>query len=60
MEEILGILNSRRQIIKLGFQIYILGKKETLEKKRRWRISSFATKLVSDYVTSDVVSLVRC
>jgi len=33
MEEILGILNFRWQIIKLGFQIYIFGAERDVEKK---------------------------
>jgi len=33
MEEILGILNSKWQIIKLGFQIYIFGEERDIEKK---------------------------
>ena len=33
MEEILEILNSRWQIITLGFQIYIFGKESVVDEK---------------------------
>jgi len=73
MEEILEILNSRWQIIKLGFQIYIFVEERDVEKKEMlgnlqfyvnqsiWSLitSSFSAKLFPACVASDVVSLVR-
>ena len=72
MEEILGILKSRWQIIKLGFQIYIFGKERDVGEKETlgnlqfslnqsiWSlvILSFSAKLVPACVAYDVVSLV--
>jgi len=45
MEVILGILNSRWQIIKLGFQIFIFGEERDVEKKEmsgKKRVGEFA------------------